>query len=105
DLVASQLRLIGAIAAGETPQASEAADALAAINRMLSGWSTEGLMIFAESEESPFTLTGGVSSLTMGTGGDIATRPQEILRAVIRSGGTDYPVQLIDLDEYTRISV
>lgn len=43
DVVAAALRLIGALAAGETAQAPEAADGLAALNRMMHGWKARGV--------------------------------------------------------------
>lgn len=43
DVVAGALRLIGALAAGETPDAPEAADGLDALNRMMHGWKARGV--------------------------------------------------------------
>ena len=43
DLVTAALRLIGALASGEEPEAAEARDGLAALNRMLHGWKARGV--------------------------------------------------------------
>lgn len=43
DVVTAALRLIGALAAGETADAPEAADGLAALNRMMHGWKARGV--------------------------------------------------------------
>lgn len=103
DLVAASLRLIGASAPGESISADEATDGLAAINRMLDSWSNEGLIIFQITEESPITLSAGDGSYTLGTAGYLTTRPMSIERAMIRSGSTDYPVNLLSLEEFASI--
>lgn len=43
DTVTTALRLIGALASGEEPEAAEAGDGLAALNRMLHGWKARGV--------------------------------------------------------------
>lgn len=43
DVVTGALRLIGVLAAGETAQAAEATDGLAALNRMMHGWKARGV--------------------------------------------------------------
>lgn len=104
DLVLACLRLIGVLAPGETLAAQEATDGLSALNRMLSSWSVEGLLIFATTEESPLTLTPGVASVTLGATGDITTRPIKIEKALIRDGSTDYsPMRMLNVDEYAAI--
>lgn len=105
DLLSASLRLLGVLASGESMEAQEATDGLASINRMLASWSNEGLMIFAETQESPITLSSGVATVTMGAGGTVTTRPQEIIRAVLRAGQTDYAMRILTLDEYARIPV
>ena len=105
DLVSAALRKIGALGAGETATAEAATDGLSELNRMLGSWSNEGLLIHAITQESPQTLTAGDSTVTMGTSGDITSRPQEIVKALIRDGTTDYPVNVhMSVDEYAAIS-
>lgn len=104
DLVSASLRLIGALAPGESLAAQEATDGLAALNRMISGWSTEGLIIFALTAETPLTLTPGDGTVTLGASGDIATRPQSIEAALIRDGTIDLPpLRILSLAEYAAI--
>lgn len=103
DAITAMLRLIGAVAPGESVDATEATDGLASINRMLGSWSNEGLLIYAITAESAITLVAGDATYTLGASGDITTRPQSIEKALIQDGNTDYPVRLISLDEYTRI--
>jgi hypothetical protein len=104
DAITTALKKIGALAPGESLDASEATDGLAELNRMLGAWSTQKLIIHAVTQESPLTLTAGDGTVTMGTSGDITTRPMAIEKAVIRDGTTDYPVDLLTLEEYAAIS-
>ncbi len=83
DLITASLRLIGAIAPGESIPAAEATDGLAALNRMIDSWSNESLLIYAKVREE-FTLTASDGIYSMGTGGDFSTtRPVHIEEAAI----------------------
>lgn len=103
DLLTAAFRLNGVVASGEALEAAEATDGLATLNRMISSWSNEKLLIYAITAETPLTLTPGDGTYTMGTGGDFTNRPQELERAMIRDGSIDYPVALITIDEYAAI--
>lgn len=105
DWVSASLRKIGALAPGETIAAAEASDGLDEGNRMLGSWSNDGLLIPSINAETPITLIGGQATYTLGASGDITTRPQKIEKAMIRDGLTDYPVQILTLDEYAKISL
>jgi hypothetical protein len=107
DLVSASLRLIGAIAPGETLAAREATDGLASLNRMLDSWSNERLLIPATSRES-FTLTSGTGTYTLGSGGTLSTtRPLHISQALIRdesvSPALEYPVAIRSLAQWNEI--
>ena len=105
ELIASALRLIGVLGPGETPSAEDANDALTVLNQLLESWSISGLLVWAPTEEI-VTLTSGTAGYTWGTGGDIATaRPVEIQEAFIRESGIDYPVDIIDMDQYRLIGL
>lgn len=96
DLIASALRLIGALASGETATAAEAADALTVLNQMLDGWSADRLTVFALSRQL-FTLTAGKQAYTMGIGGDFnVPRPSKIQYASIISNQN--PAQPLELE-------
>lgn len=92
ELIRSSLRLLGVLAAGETPKASEEADALAALNGLLDSWSTERLLVYTQ-ERAPFTLTANVATQSIGTGGSLPggyARPTRIDRAsIIPAGATE----------------
>lgn len=99
DIIRRSLRLIGALAAGETPSATEQADALDALNSMLDAWRTESLMVYAlRTETLPLT---GASSYTIGSGGDLnVERPVKIESAYQRIDGVDYPVAVASKQAY-----
>lgn len=97
------LRLIGAIASGESPTTAEGTDALAALNALIDSWRNDRLMAYALSE-STLTLTATDASYTIGTGGNIdTTRPVKVESAFCRSGDVDYPVEVIDKARYDAI--
>lgn len=107
DLVSASLRLIGAIAQGEAPAASEVTDGLAAINRMIDSWSTESLIIYADAKEE-FTLVVGQQDYTMGPSGNFnTTRPLRFLQATIKVDSTtpaiEYQLNFKSLTEWVMI--
>lgn len=103
DLVSASLRKIGALASGEDPDSSSSNDALAELNRMIDTWSTQGLLIYSKVRET-FTLSGGTSTYSMGTGATLnTTRPMRIVDAAISISGLEYPMRIITVDEYARI--
>lgn len=104
ELVSASLRLIGALAPGESMEATQATDGLAALNRMIDSWSNERLLINAYTPESALTLSPGDATYTLGTSGDITTRPILIAKALIRDGLTDYPVNILTLPQYAAIA-
>ncbi len=97
------LRLIGAIASGESPTTDEGTDALTALNAMIDSWRNDRLMVYALSE-STLTLTPTDASYTIGTGGNInTTRPVKIESAFCRAGSVDFPVDVIGKARYDAI--
>ena len=108
DLVTATLRLLGVVASGDSLAASEATDGLASLNRMLGGWSTEGLLIFARTREA-VAMTAGTAAYTMGTGGTYgSTRALKIEEALIRdetvTPAIEYPVKILSLAEWSSIA-
>jgi len=107
DLVTASLRLIGAIAPGDSLTASEAIDGLASVNRMIDSWSNDSLLIFDNIREE-FSLTPGTQSYTIGSGGAFNTvRPLKIEEALIKVETTtpsvEYPVKIMSLSEWSSI--
>lgn len=105
DLIIRALKMVSIIGNNETLDTADAADSLAQINGILDEWNSRKLMNYAVSKEA-FPLVSGTDIYTIGSGGDFnTTRPVEIVTAFIRdSGGIDYPVQIIQNDEYDDIA-
>lgn len=103
-LINDAMKDIGALSSGESPSSDETADVLSAMNTMLDSWSIDGLMMFAENEIS-HTLTTNVGSYTIGPSGQTITaaRPQKIVSCFVRDGANDYPVKVIDKQQYDAI--
>lgn len=89
ELIHSSMRLIGAIAAGETLETNELNDALVTANQMLSSWNTEGASLVARKR-----LTVNV----FGTNGpfSLPERPVRIESASVASGGIDSQLEIVD---------
>jgi hypothetical protein len=111
EMIASSLRLIGVLAAGETASANEASDALTSLNQMLSAWSNENLVVYQKVRDE-FTLTVNDGSYSWGTtagsGNFTTARPVQVLKASIELQGTDpqeIPLKILTLEEYAEISL
>jgi len=105
-VIEGALRIVGAIAQGETPEADDINTALKVLQDLLAEWSDGGLMVPCYVKEE-FDLTARQTSYTIGENGapDFNTvRPEQIIGAYIRSGNYDYPVKIIDERAYRNIS-
>jgi hypothetical protein len=99
------LRLIGVLGEGSTATAQQAQDALEALNSMLAGWSANSLNIPTPTKGSK-ALSAGVSSVTIGPGGDInGLRAIAVQRAYYRVGEVDHPVNPISADAWSAQSL
>lgn len=104
DLIKSSLRLVNAIAIGETPTAQETQDALRVLNNLLETWSTENLTVLTQ-ESQTFTFVPGQASYKIGVGGNwVGTRPIQIGSAYTRYQGTDFPLEEVTDDWYNLIA-
>ena len=112
DLITGSLRLLGVLASGESPSASEAQDALSALNNLLDTWKNDSLLVYTTSS-SPYSLVGGKKSYTFGTGGDWnAERPVVIDSMFLQYTGTtggpsplNLPMAALTQDQYNAIIV
>lgn len=94
DIINQALRDVGAIGSAQTAEAEDAAVALATLNQMLGQWQVDGLAVYTLKDVS-FPATGA-SSYSIGTGGAVnRARPDDIEGAFWRSGGIDYPLDVI----------
>lgn len=112
DLIKRALRLLGVLAQGETPAASDADDGLRALNAMVELWDNEKLMLYTLTNNL-FTLTSGVSSYTLGPVSSGATwectnitRPLIVdkVSAFIRQGSTDTNIEYYSNSRYNDIA-
>lgn len=102
DLIESALRKIHVLGKGSSLDSSEAQDALDTLNAMLSSWSAEGDLVYAETKET-FNLSSA-ASYTIGSGLTFdTTRPLYITAAYTTQGGIDYPLTEIDHQQYAGI--
>ena len=105
DLIRSSMRLIGAIATGETPTADETADGLLVLNDMLENWSTEPLSVWG-SRNQTFQLVASQRTYTIGPAGNWnTTRPQSIDDSYCTFSGVDFPVKVISQEMYNGINL
>lgn len=105
-LVRSSLRLIGAIATGETPTADELNDGLSALNDLLESLSTQNLAVYGSAVET-FATIAAQAIYTIGPAGNWNTvRPVRIDGdAVCTFNGVDFPVTQIGQGEYDAIGL
>lgn len=98
-------RLLGVFASGETPTASDTADALTALNAMLDGWRNDKLMVDSFATIT-VPLVNAQTSYTIGaSGADVtATSPVRIESAYVRKSGVDYNLEQIDDATYQGIA-
>lgn len=98
------LRKIGRVASGGTGTATERADAMAEVNRLLGRWNAELGPIYGQVAES-LTWASGNASRTIGSGGDLnTTRPQQIILAQYRdSNNLDTDLAVLSHEEYQAI--
>lgn len=102
DLIKGSLRLIGAIASGETPSADEQADGLSALNDMLDSWSLERLVVPVRTREE-FTVS--TSPVSMGDGATLdSARPMRIDAASVIVGGVERKLDILSPEEWQAIA-
>jgi hypothetical protein len=89
DLIHSSMRLIGAIAAGETLETNELDDAFVSLNQMTASWSTEGLSL-AGRQRLLITVSSATNQYAL------AARPVKIESASVSISGIDSPVEIVD---------
>ena len=95
DLISASMRLIGALAVGETPTQAEQQDMLVILNGMVDAWNADRLMIFTIPRQV-FTLVPGQQVYAYGPGGDFnAPRAPKIDRiSIINLSNQGQPLEL-----------
>lgn len=104
DFIKALMTDFGALAQGETPNASESVYILDALNTMIDQWNAEGLCTFTL-QNAEYDLTPDEDSYTLGTGATLTggARPARIQAAASISGGFTFDMAVIKVDEYNAI--
>lgn len=107
DLIRAAMRLIQVSAVDVDLTANELQDGLESLNRMLDSWSLDELMIYEVKRET-FPLIVNENPYTIGVGATWNTsRPTKIVQAYLTlTNGplpVDYPMQVINFDDYNDI--
>lgn len=102
-IIRRALRKASVLSRGMPLSAEDANDGLEELNGLLASWSTDGLAVLARVRVTK-TLSTGVATYTIGSGGDIDTaRPLMVDAAYLRVDGSDYPVRVIGSDRYDEV--
>ena len=108
DQITRALRLLGVLAAEETPTASMAQDALVTFDQMVDSWNTERLSVYS-TQDQVFLWPVGEIMQTLGPTGDlVGNRPILIDDATyFRDPQTNvsYGIKLINQQQYDGIAV
>lgn len=110
DLINGAFRLLGVLASGENPTASESQDGLSSLNDMLESWKNERLMVFSILPTT-MTLVPGKQTYSLGPTGDLAIeRPTELdqISYLYTTNGSpiiNMNVPLLNLDQWNQILV
>lgn len=103
--ITKAMRLIGALAVGETPTSDEANTGFEMLNDILEGWSLENLAVWGAADQT-FNTVQGQAVYTIGPGGNFDTvRPVAIFGGFCNFGGVDFEIQVIDQAAYNRIAL
>jgi len=104
DQIKRAMRLLGVLAGGETPSATEYADGVVSLNQMLDSWSTERLVLFSSTTQT-FTWPAGQASRTLGASGNfVGTRPVTLETSTNYTyQGITYTPSIINRDQYNAI--
>lgn len=103
DIINGALRLLQVASPDVVLTASEANDALDALNLMVDSWSNESLMVSHVTKET-FAVIPGHNPYTIGAGGDFDTeRPIAIEGATFNINNIDYPVQSVAFDDWSSV--
>ena len=108
DLIKRALRLLGVLASGEEPEASEYTDGLMTFNQMIDSWSTESLSVYGTRDQQ-LTWPSGQATVLLGPSspdfpGSIC--PVQLTDATyFILNGVSYPIKIINDDQYSNIPV
>lgn len=99
DIIKRSLRLIGALAQGESPTTDQVTEAAVALNGLVKAWEADGMPLWAIKERT-ITLQANTNSYTLTT-----PKPLKVIQAWYRNvtSNVDVPMRVITRDEYNRL--
>ncbi len=101
-VINAALRIIGGVAQGETPTASQTSEALEALNFMVKSFMADGMPLWAIKQYT-VTLTDGNATYTIGEGATVNTpKPMKVIDAFLHNTSTeiDIPLRIVTRQEY-----
>ena len=105
NIIDRAMRLIGNIEPGTSANATESADALIALNNLLSSWRNDSLMCYATQDQSiALVATNGTRSIGP-TGNLVTTRPVGIESAYVVIGTLSYPIEIWNAEQFAGIAI
>lgn len=105
DLINRALRLLGVLASGEQPEASESNDSIMAFNQMIDSWSLERLSVYGSMEQVG-TWPAGQATQSLGAGGIVSVCPVLLGQGTyFVLDGTSYTLTIINREQYSSIAV
>jgi hypothetical protein len=103
DLVTESYSLLNHPGEGQSLPATDSANALNILNRLLESLNLRRLIPYYVQRET-FSLVSGTQSYTIGTSGTFnTTRPNRILHMTLNSGDNDYPMYQLDYAQWMDI--
>lgn len=99
DIIKRALRLIGALAQGESPTTDQVTEAAVALNGLVKAWEADGMPLWAIKERT-ITLQANTNTYTLNT-----PKPLKVIQAWYRNttSNVDVPMRVITRDEYNRL--
>ena len=101
-LITGALRMIGAVAQGETPTSTQITEAAEALNMMVKAYEADGMPLWGI-ETYGIPLVSGQSTYTIGTGQEInIPKPLKVIQAwnKVLTSGVDIPMRILTKQEY-----
>lgn len=102
-LIAGALRMIGAVAQGETPTATQVTEAAEALNLMAKAWEADGMPLWGITEYI-LTPVGGTGVYRMGNSQTVNTpKPLRVIQAWNTINNIDTPMRILTRSEYNTL--
>lgn len=102
DIIKRALRLVGALAQGETPTTDQVSEAASALNGLVKAWQADGMPLWAIKTYA-LTLVAGTSVYRIGVGQTVNThKPLKVTQAWNHNtiSKVDIPMRIITRQEY-----